>query len=78
MRVTSYTIGQHFVSAIINGDFSGLSDAEEHDLLSFLAQVETVGHWATTDESDEFGECEITGMRGPVETLNYVEMGETE
>jgi len=69
----TFTIGAHYLSALIDGDETGLSDAESEELASWLRHViETnIGtrnhHWSPTDNENEFGRCEITGERGAVE-----------
>src|SRR6185503_12475563 len=70
-----YTIGPHFLSALINGDTSGLSDVEEKELDEWLESLgHSDGHWATTDDHDEFGRCDVTNLRGSVETVVYNEV----
>jgi len=70
-----YTIGSHFLSALINGDTSGLSDAEEKELDEWLESLgHSDGHWATTDDHDEFGRCDVTDLRSSVETVVYNEV----
>ena len=67
-----YCIGSHYLPAIINGDVSGLSDAEEHALdrfqinaLCLLPDDAQSWHWAITSEEPEdttvFGRCEVSG-----------------
>jgi hypothetical protein len=57
-----YTIGGHFMTAILYGDFSGMDDDEE------IARVETfidgIGKGCIEVVSDEthFSRCDITGM----------------
>ena len=63
MDYYDYTIGQHFLTAIINDDYTGLDD-EEHALLnSWLEDNEMrASHWTTDGESSDLSRCEITGM----------------
>lgn len=74
MRFTTeeYTVGEHFLGAIINGDFSGLNGAEEEELDVWLRSTETArGHWSTVDDSrNEFTRCEITGRYNTCEKLH--------
>jgi hypothetical protein len=72
---TSYTVGSYFLSAMINGDYSGLNDQETRDLNDWLQRNNCygAGHWSTTDETDEYGRCDITGLRGSVETVIWNE-----
>lgn len=72
-----YHIGAHFLSALINGDTTGLDDAEERALNAWVADPCIIGagngHWSTIDDSsDEFGLCEITGLRGATEKVAYM------
>lgn len=70
-----YTLGAHFLSALVNGDETGLSDEESQQLTDFLTgthEQRGEGHWATTDDADEFGRCEITGLRGNVERVQWM------
>lgn len=56
-----FSIGEHFVSAIINGDYTGLDDTEEKQLNDFLADY-TDGHWGYEDLigfSDDCRTCEV-------------------
>lgn len=58
-----YTIGSHFLSAIINDDWTGLTDGEDKDLRRFT--YTQVGEFWTTDPDDEearFAKCEVTGL----------------
>jgi len=71
----TFTIGAHYLSALIDGDETGLSDAESEELASWLRHViETnVGkanyHWSPADTGNAIGHCEITGERGAVEEV---------
>ena len=56
-----YQIAEHFISAIINGDCSGLDDCEETLLNTFLKYLPVTGTWDVTDDSN-FVYCDITGM----------------
>ena len=59
-----YLIATHYVSAIINDDYSGLDDSEESDLRAFLAANEQRGsHWDCNDESPEFCTDEVSGLK---------------
>jgi hypothetical protein len=80
----TFTIGQHFLSALINGDWTGL---DEGDAAQFESWFETASddytgsdgnvwafaHAAYVDGSDnEFGLCEVTGLRGAVSDVQFV------
>lgn len=56
-----YTIGAHFLPAIINGDESGLETYEQNLLASFDANLPS-GHWSFDSADDgHFARCDITG-----------------
>ena len=73
-----YKVGQHFLPAIINGDYTGLSDDEAEELDRFLDADELkgkVGHWAETNSDDhegEFGRCDVSGLKAQVHGLSFV------
>lgn len=82
-----YKIAGHFLAAMINGDYSGMTSEECRDYRTFERQAFenaraagfTVGHWATVDDDGEdWGECAITGlhaMRVTVRLMVYVPDG---
>ena len=69
---TTYDIGSHFLPYLINGDCSGLEDEESVELDGFENGIRQYdrpegyrfGHWDITEETNEFAECEITGLMG--------------
>ena len=71
-EIEEYVVGEHFLSAIINGDYSGLSFYEEEQMHAWLRTTEDApGHWSTVDDSrDEFTLCEITRRYSAGETLH--------
>lgn len=60
----SYTIADHFASALINGDNSGLTDSDQKEFEQFLASAPYgVSHWDIAgDGCDNFAKCEITDL----------------
>ena len=61
----TYTIGDHFLSALINGDISGLEGHEIGDLERFLdSDIFLKGHWAipNSDWEASFDRCDISGL----------------
>lgn len=63
-----YAIAEHRLSAMVNGDFSGMDDPECQQYRDFERQAFAdahamgwnVGHWAPVDGSGEdWGTCEI-------------------
>lgn len=74
MNTLEVWIGQHFAPALVNGDPSGLSDGEENDFLQFVEDVRAkTGNFyeEVLDETDEFGVCEVTGLRGAVVKVRF-------
>jgi hypothetical protein len=60
----TYILADHWASAIINADYTGLDDAEEKQLTEWLAENhKPQGHWDIegTDES-YFARDEISGL----------------
>lgn len=61
-----YTIAKHYVSAIINDDYTGLSDEEENDLARFLSQANNLPNATWQIEPDQDSEnlaiCEISEL----------------
>ena len=68
----TYTIGAHFLPALINADDSGLSDDESRALLAFELDLPGDGHWSADDtDSSEFARCDVTGTMGAVVVCQY-------
>jgi len=66
-----YKIADHYLSALINGDTSGLDDSESAALLAWEQSEQasarragfTVGHWdCDVEYSDDFGPCDVSGL----------------
>jgi len=56
-----YSICEHFLSAMVNGDRSGLDDDEDQALKEFYAALPTdSGVWEFADESS-MASCDIIG-----------------
>ena len=75
MKTTiKYTLGAQFASAIVNNDYSGLSDSEGRELDSFISQLPNHYHYKAKqyknldmvdyEQEPNFDCCEITGLRG--------------
>jgi hypothetical protein len=61
----TFNIGSHYLSAIINGDYSGLSDQDETDLNRFMDTLPVKnGHFDLIDYDGEtfFSECDVSGL----------------
>ena len=71
-----YTIGEHFMSALINGDLSGLEPDDESLFTQWLETEsfnESEGNWWHDSEADsEFADCEITGLSSDCVTIIWV------
>jgi hypothetical protein len=69
----TYYIADYYLPYLINGDASGLSNAERKELEEFeqfaqnLAKEDgfTVGHWAVQD-NENYGMCEVSDKLGNV------------
>lgn len=70
-----YQICGAYASAIINGDYSGLSDEEERQLNDFLASVpRNDGHWDGFDEEEDscgFSRDDVSGLLGDCYKARY-------
>lgn len=49
-----YKIPQWAVCALINGDYSGLSDEDEENLNAFTDSLPIGGHWSISDDEPYF------------------------
>ena len=58
-----YTLADHWMSAIINDDYSGLGDEEEHQLKEWLNSNEMHrSHWDIDGDESFYAVDEITGL----------------
>ena len=66
-----YRTAEHYLSALINGDESGMSDPESTEFNEWRTGAEsnvrdagfTVGHWANmADSGEDWGRCEVSGL----------------
>ena len=73
MDTFEYTVAEHWLSAIINGDYTGLNDNEERDLNAWLEiNQESRAYWDTNGYIS-FGHDEISGlMAGCVQLIQHV------
>ncbi len=59
----TFTIASHYLSAIINGDCTGLEDEEALDLQAWLDDVpKKVEYWEVEDGGVSFGRDEVSGL----------------
>jgi hypothetical protein len=69
----TYTIGAHFLPALIDGDESGLSLEDCNALAGFDANLPGAGHWSVDDaDSFDFARCDVTGMHSAVVVCQYL------
>jgi hypothetical protein len=70
-----FTIADHYASAIIYGDYSGLEDNEAEELDQWLeAQNLGQGHWDIEDCNDAgFTRDEVSGLMAMCFTFHYHE-----
>ena len=71
-----FTLGSWWASAIINGDYSSLTDKETASLNDFMTVYATDhpgGYWDGFAEEDSRGFCrdEITGLGGDCYKVRY-------
>ena len=60
-----YTISEHYLTAIINDDYSGLSDNEANRVNRFLSAANNLpdATWSIPDDQEpHFAPCEIDGI----------------
>lgn len=73
----NFTIGTHFLSPLINGDFSGLryedeDGQDEAALNAFLAKIPKGGDWSYESGDEGYiGRDDVTGMKAHVMDLTY-------
>jgi hypothetical protein len=70
MNHYEYTISEHFLSAVINNDYSGLDDSE-HELLEQWLDDNSIrsGHWSVENEERDFAKCEIINLMSNCVTI---------
>lgn len=58
-----YTIGSHFLSALINDDRSGLNDDDEKAFHAWLdEEARPFSHFDVLDNGGNFARCDVTGL----------------
>lgn len=73
----TFTVATHFLSALINGDETGLDDNESADVNEFVDYVHacapagyTFAHFSCeNDEEGNFAQCDICQMQADCATL---------
>ena len=75
MKTINYKIAEHYLPALINGDYTGMSAEEEYALEMFLqAQGLPKGHWSPRYHYDDrdFAKCEVSGLMVDCFRMDYV------
>lgn len=71
-----YTMSEHFLSALINDDYTGLEDSEENELNKFLEHVYSahgLGFWDMNPaEQPDFTRCEVTDLHADCINVQYL------
>ena len=65
MHVYNFTLADHWLSPLINGDYTGLEDAEVQTLDDFLADLPPYaqnGVWGVVSEEGHFARDEISDL----------------
>jgi len=59
-----FDISEHLISALINGDYSGLDNDEEKLLSDFVSQYSDYKNatWDVESEEGHFIDCDVTGL----------------
>ncbi len=73
-EIYEYSLCGHYLSALINGDTSGLDESEETELSEFESDVTVKlgnGHWDVIDEEGSFARDDISGLMADCYTCNY-------
>ena len=69
-----YVVSKHYISAIVYGDYSGLTDIEELALDAFMAACtaqlpdNTSHHWDIGADGD-FRRCDVCGLMADTVTI---------
>lgn len=58
----SFTISEHFVVALLYGDYTGLADEEEQGIDEFIGSLPRNGHWAVPESSSDLARCDVCGL----------------
>jgi hypothetical protein len=81
VNTTEFTIGSHFLPALLNGDDSGLNAQETTDLDGFdrfIRSTQDQGHWSVPkDAGPELAICEINEIMSDCLTIEYVTIMES-
>ena len=76
-----YTVSNHWLSAIVNGDYSSLCDAERIQLDSFLEGAHKLAAempgfrscvWQVETECGHYAKCEVSGLFSDVSDVSLI------
>ena len=74
----TYKIADHYLPALVNGDHSGMTDAEDRELAQWIAEEFTGrgGNFivSPTDEHDEFALDAVSGLYASVTVVDFIRM----
>ena len=73
MNHYEYTLAEHWLSALINADYTGLSYKECKALDNFLDCLPVFGNWDIVDESEDFKIDDISGLYAKTYTCKLFE-----
>lgn len=78
-KTYEFTVPEWAISALVNGDYTGLSNKEEKMLDQFLRDLPgRQGHWSMDDDEAYFSRTnDVDGMSGNVLDVTYVVMKES-
>lgn len=64
-ETTEFNLAGHWAPALINGDYSGLSDADAEALNSWINNnvPPGAGHWSGFNEETGFSRDDVSGLR---------------
>jgi hypothetical protein len=61
MNHYEYNIAGHWMAALINDDYTGLTAHEEKQLNNFINNLPVLGHWNIDDDSANYSIDEVSG-----------------
>ena len=76
MKIIEYTISKHYLSALINGDYTGLELGDNVEFDSWLESVsDHAAHWDYDSETlanTWFTRCEVSGLYSDCATARQI------
>ena len=69
-----YTVSSHFLPAMVNDDYSGLSNEESRQLMKFISVLPGKGHWSIEETESYFGKCEVTNLASDVVNVQWMKI----